>query len=93
MVLIVNVICEFCIETVYCVCVFCWELKGAEKSVLGGTMNFRQPARRPTKIHGQTPIFVGLGLADKNSSGPAIFMGTLLERRQKRHPSLGVSAA
>jgi hypothetical protein len=41
MVLLVNVVCEFCIETVYCVCdcglcVFCFELKGAEKSVLGG---------------------------------------------------------
>jgi hypothetical protein len=58
MVLLVNVVCEFCIETVYCICdcglcVFCCELKGAEKSVLGGggTMNFRRPERRPTKIH------------------------------------------
>jgi hypothetical protein len=51
MVLIVDVVCEFCIETVYCICVFCWELKGAEKSVLGGTMNFRRPAWRLTKIH------------------------------------------
>jgi hypothetical protein len=41
--LIVDVVCEFCIETVYCICVFCWELKGAEKSVLGGTMNLRWP--------------------------------------------------
>jgi hypothetical protein len=32
----VIVDCEFCIETVYCICVFCCELKGAEKSVLGG---------------------------------------------------------
>jgi hypothetical protein len=49
----VIVDCEFCIETVYCICVFCCELKGAEKSVLGGggTMNFRRPARRPMKIH------------------------------------------
>jgi hypothetical protein len=50
------VVCEFCIETVYCICdcglcVFCCELKGAEKSVLGGTINFRRPERRPTKIH------------------------------------------
>jgi hypothetical protein len=41
MVLLVDVVCEFCIETVYCICdcglcVFCCELKGAEKSVLGG---------------------------------------------------------
>jgi hypothetical protein len=40
MVLIVDVVCEFCIETVYCICVFCWELKGAEKSVLGGYHEF-----------------------------------------------------
>jgi hypothetical protein len=62
----VNVVCEFCIETVYCICdcglcVFCCELKGAEKSILGGgTMNFRRPARRPTKIHvGRTSYFCG----------------------------------
>jgi hypothetical protein len=41
MILIVDVVYEFCIETVYCICdcglcVFCCELKGAEKSVLGG---------------------------------------------------------
>jgi hypothetical protein len=41
MVLLVDVVCEFCIETVYCICdcglcVFCCKLKGAEKSVLGG---------------------------------------------------------
>jgi hypothetical protein len=66
MVLLVNVVCEFCIETVYCICdcglcVFCCELKGAEKSILGGgTMNFRRPARRPTKIHvGRTSYFCG----------------------------------
>jgi hypothetical protein len=40
MVLLVNVVCEFCIETVYCICdcglcVFCCELKGVEKSVWG----------------------------------------------------------
>jgi hypothetical protein len=40
MVLIVDVVCEFCIKTVYCICdcglcIFCCELKGAEKSVLG----------------------------------------------------------
>jgi hypothetical protein len=80
MVLIMDVVCEFCIETVYCICVFCWELKGAEKSVLGGTMNFRRPA----KIHGQAPIFVGLGLADENSSGPAIFVGTWKPTKIKR---------
>jgi hypothetical protein len=56
MVLLLDVVCEFCIETVYCICdcglcVFCCELKGAEKSVLGGTINFRRPERRPTKIH------------------------------------------
>jgi hypothetical protein len=56
MVLLVDVVCEFCIETVYCICdcglcVFCCELKGAEKSILGGTMNFRRPERRPMKIH------------------------------------------
>ena len=50
MVLLVDVVCEFCIETVYCICdcglcVFCCELKGAEKSVLGG----------------EPSIFVGLG--------------------------------
>jgi hypothetical protein len=41
MVLIVDVVCEFCIETVYCICdyglcLFCCELKGAEKSIWGG---------------------------------------------------------
>jgi hypothetical protein len=45
MVLLVNVVCEFCIETVYCICdcglcEFCCELKGAEKSVLGGYHEF-----------------------------------------------------
>jgi hypothetical protein len=40
MVLLVDVVCEFCIKTVYCICdcglcIFCCELKGAEKSVLG----------------------------------------------------------
>jgi hypothetical protein len=39
MVLLVNVVCEFYIETIYCICdcglcVFCYELKGAEKSVI-----------------------------------------------------------
>jgi hypothetical protein len=34
-------------------CVFCCQLKGAEKSVLGGIMNFRRPGWRPTKIHAQ----------------------------------------
>jgi hypothetical protein len=65
MVLLVDVVCEFCIETVYCICdcglcVFCCELKGAEKSILGGTMNFRRPARRPTKIYaGRASYFRG----------------------------------
>jgi hypothetical protein len=45
MVLLVDVVCEFCIKTVYCICdcglcVFCCELKGAEKSVLGGYHEF-----------------------------------------------------
>ena len=41
MVLLVNVVCEICIACEICIChcglcVFCCELKGAEKSVLGG---------------------------------------------------------
>jgi hypothetical protein len=65
MVLIVDVVCEFCIETIYCICdcglcVFCCELKMQKKICFGGTMNFRRPARRPTKIHAGPPtIFVG----------------------------------
>jgi hypothetical protein len=53
----VIVDCEFCIETVNCICVFCWELKGVEKYVLGGTMNFRRPGRKPTKIHTGRQLF------------------------------------
>jgi hypothetical protein len=45
MVLIVDVVCKFCIETVYCIydCglyVFCCELKGAEKICFGGYHEF-----------------------------------------------------
>jgi hypothetical protein len=45
MVLIMDVVCKFCIETVYCICdcglcVFCCELKGAGKSVWGGYHEF-----------------------------------------------------
>ena len=41
MVLLVNMVCEICIACEICIChcglyVFCCELKGAEKSVLGG---------------------------------------------------------
>jgi hypothetical protein len=41
MVLLVNVVCEICIACEICIChcglcVFCCELKGAEKSALGG---------------------------------------------------------
>jgi hypothetical protein len=77
MVLIVDVVCEFCIETVYCICdcglcVFCCELKGAEKSVLGGgggTMNFFRPAWRPTKIHaGRASYLRGHVEADENKA-------------------------
>ena len=56
MVLLVNMVCEICIACEICIChcglyVFCCELKGAEKSVLGGgIINFRRPVRRPTKI-------------------------------------------
>jgi hypothetical protein len=55
MVLFVNVVCEICIACEICIChcglcVFCCELKGAEKSVLGGIINFRRHVRRPTKI-------------------------------------------
>jgi hypothetical protein len=87
----VDVVCEFCIETVYCIYVFCWELKDAEKSVLGGYHEFSSASTeadentcRPTKIHGQAPIFVSLGLADENSSGPAIFVGTWKPTKIKR---------
>jgi hypothetical protein len=75
MVLIVDVVCEFCIEVVYCICdcglcVFCCELKGVEKSVLGGgTMNFCRPARRPTKIHAGRPSYLrGHVEADENKA-------------------------
>jgi hypothetical protein len=45
MVLIVDVVCEFCIETVYYICdcglcVFCCELKGVKKSVWVGYHEF-----------------------------------------------------
>jgi hypothetical protein len=75
MVLIVDVVCEFCIETVYCICVFCWELKGAEKSVLGGTMNFRLPARRPTKIAPGQLFSWARGSRRKYPTGAPIFVG------------------
>jgi hypothetical protein len=73
MVLLVNVVCEFCIETVYCICdcglcVFCCELKGAENSVWGGTMNFRRPERRPTKIHAGRQLFSWATGADENKA-------------------------
>jgi hypothetical protein len=67
MVLIVDVVCEFCIETVYCICVFCWELKGVEKSVWG----YHEFPSASTE-------------ADKNSSGPAIFVGTWKPTKIKR---------
>jgi hypothetical protein len=69
MVLLVNVVCEICI--CHCgLCIFCCELKGAEKSVLGGIINFRRPIRRPTKI---VVVFSSVKEAHENSC--CIFVG------------------
>jgi hypothetical protein len=62
-------------------CVFCCQLKGAEKSVLeGGIMNFRWPGCRPTKIHAQLFLSATTG-ADENTC-PAIFVGHHRGRRK-----------
>jgi hypothetical protein len=78
MVLLVNVFCEICIACEICICdcglcVFCCELKGAEKSVLGGIMNFRRPVRRPTKTHAGRQLFSWATRADENKA--PIFVG------------------
>jgi hypothetical protein len=56
----VIVDCEFCIETVNCICVFCWELKGAEKYVLGGYHEFSSAWTEANENTYRPPaIFVG----------------------------------
>jgi hypothetical protein len=54
MVLHVNVVCEICIACEICIChcglcVFCCELKGAKKSILGGVSLIFVGQRGPRK--------------------------------------------
>jgi hypothetical protein len=68
MVLLVNVVCEIYICDCG-LCVFCRELKGAEKSVWGGgIMNFCRPVRRPTKIQAGRQLFSWATRADENKA-------------------------
>jgi hypothetical protein len=67
----------------YCgLCVFCCELKDAEKSVLGGIMNFRRPVRRSTKIHAGRQLFSWATGADENKA--PIFVG---HRGRRKYPA------
>jgi hypothetical protein len=65
MVLLVNVFCEICIACEICICdcglcVFCCELKGAEKSVLGGYHEFSSACSEADENSCRPPaIFVG----------------------------------
>jgi hypothetical protein len=86
MVLLVNMFCEICIACEICICdcglcAFCCELKGAEKSVLGGYHEFSSPVRRPTKIHAGRQLFLWATRADENKA--PIFVG---HRGQCKYP-------
>jgi hypothetical protein len=54
-------------------CVFFYQLKSAEKSILGGIMNFRRSGWRPTKIHAGRQLYSSATEADENKR--AIFVG------------------
>jgi hypothetical protein len=59
MVLLVNVVCEICICDCG-LCVFCCELKGAEKSVWGGYHEFSSACSEADENTSRPPaIFVG----------------------------------
>ena len=74
MVLLVNMVCEICIACEICICdcglcVFCCELKGAEKSVLGGYHEFLSACSEANENTCRPPaIFVGHHGRRKQSS-------------------------
>jgi hypothetical protein len=87
MVLLVNVVYEICIACEICICdcglcVFCCDIKGVEKSILGGIMNFRRPVWRPTKIHAGHQLFSWATRADENKA--PIFVG---HRGRRKYPA------